>query len=154
MKLWYFVTKEAGLWANGNHSIFRSSPRPKPNPLTRRRGEVLIGFLILLENAFPTLAICGYNSLANMQPSNLHFSTVPLWIPQSWKFRPRACWFTLMDLWMRQFGIICISQISTSLYLAAEGYALRKMFQKRKRKKKGRWQIILGRILTGPYVKT
>ena len=73
-KLWYFVTKEARLWANGNHSIFRSSPRPKPNPLTRRRGEVLIGFLILLENAFPTLAICGYNSLANMQPPNLNFS--------------------------------------------------------------------------------
>ena len=112
--LWYFVTKEAGLWANGNHSIFRSSPRPKPNPLTRGRGEeVLIGFLILLQNAFPTLAICGYNSLANMQPPNLNFSFESC-NPGNFKLKHLGALWRICECSILAEGRICIFQISTN----------------------------------------
>ena len=107
MKLWYFVTKEARLWANGNHSIFRSSPRPKPNPLTRGRGKVLIGFLILLENAFPTLAICGYNSLANMQPPNLNFSFESC-NPGNFKLKHLGALWRICECSILAEGRICI----------------------------------------------
>ena len=115
-KLWYFVTKEAGLWANGNHSIFRSSPRPKPNPLTQGRGEVLIGFLILLENAFPTLAICGYNSLANMQPPNLNFSFESC-NPGNFKLKHLGALWRICECSILAEGRICIFQnIHQSLF--------------------------------------